>query len=106
MKIFSQLWSLGNWEGVTYVIAHKGYDFYEVRKAIRDAGKIPVIPRRQTAVCPGVQDKERYKTRISIEHFFGKIKENKRMCMRFDKLDATFFAFFALAILKGLHLLC
>jgi len=75
---------------------------------IRQAGKHPVIPRRQGAVCPGVQDKdkEKYKTRVNIEHFFGRVKENKRMALRFDKLDTTFFSFFALACLKVLNLLC
>jgi transposase len=106
LKVFPALWEGGDWEGITYVIADKGYDCYAVRKTLRDFGKTPVIPRRQGAVCPGVQDKERYKTRSNIERFFGKIKENKRLCMRFDKLDATFFAFFALATLKVLELFC
>ena len=97
MKVFSKLWSVGDGEGVLYVIADKGYDFYAVRKCLTEAGKKPVIPRREGAVCSGVQDKERYQTRSNIERFFGKIKENKRLALRFDKLDVTFFAFFALA---------
>ncbi|HAT2094896.1 TPA: transposase [Legionella pneumophila] len=55
---------------------------------------------------PGVWDKERYKTRSAIERFFGKIKENKRLTLRFDKLDITLFSFFALGCLKVLGLLC
>lgn len=106
MKIFSHLWELGDWEGISYVIADKGYDFYGVRKTIRECGKTPVIPRRQGAICLGIQDKERYKTRSAIERFFGKIKENKRLALRFDKLDLTFFAFFALACIKVLKLCC
>ena len=108
MKVFSKLWSCSNWEGIKDVIADKGYDCSEVPILIRQAGKHPVIPRRQGAVCPGVQDKdkEKYATRFHIEHFFGKIKENKRLTLRFDKLDTTFFSFFALACLKVLHLLC
>jgi hypothetical protein len=33
----------------------------------------PVIPRRQGAVCLDVQDKdkEKYKTRVNIEHFLA-----------------------------------
>lgn len=106
MKVFSKLWSVGDWQGVIYVIADKGYDFYEVRKCLKDAGKTPVIQRREGAICPGVRDKERYQTRSNIERFFGKIKENKRLDLRFDKLDVTFFSFFALACLKILNLLC
>lgn len=37
---------------------------------------------------------------IRIEMFFGKIKENKRLSMRFEKLDETFLGFIALASLK------
>ena len=106
MKVWPKLWSQGLWDGIEYVIADKGYDFYEVRKSIREAGKTPVIPRRLGAVYPGVRDKERYQTRSNIERFFGRIKENKRLCLRFDKLDVTFFSFFALAALKVLKLFC
>jgi len=106
MKVFSKLWSVGDWGDVLYVIADEGYDFYEARKCLREAGKKPVIPRRKGAICPSVQDKERYQTHSNIERFFGKIKKNKRLALRFDKLDVTFFSFFAIACLKGLNLLC
>ena len=58
MKVFAKLWACGNWEGIQDVIADKGYDCSEVRILIRQAGKYPIIPRRQGAVCPGVQDKD------------------------------------------------
>jgi transposase len=106
MIIFPKLWVLGDWQGVDHMIADKGYDFYKVRQLMRTARRNPVIPRRHGAACPGVQDQEKYKTRVCIEHFFGKLKENKRMALRFDKLDITFFSFFALACLKILNLLC
>ena len=32
--------------------------------------------------------------------FFGKIKENRRMTVRYEKTDAAFMAFIALAIIK------
>jgi transposase len=106
MKIFPELWEKGNWSGALNVVADKGYDFYLVRHLIRAEGKQPIIPRREGAIYPGVQDKQRYQTRFAIEHFFGRLKENKRMALRFDKLDITFFSFFALSCLKTLKLLC
>ncbi len=106
MKVFPRLWHKGDWQSIRYIIADKGYDSYQVRQLIRSAEKEPVIPRRKGAVCPGVQDKKRYATRSSIERFFSHLKENKRMALRFDKLDITFFAFFALACMKLLKLLC
>jgi len=36
----------------------------------------------------------------NIRKSFGKLKENKRLGMRFEKLDHTFLAFIALASLK------
>ena len=108
IKVFAKLWSKGNWKGIKDVIADKGYDCGEVRQIIRKSGKTSIIPRRKGALCPGVQDqdKEKYKTRSAIERFFGKIKDNKRLALRYDKLDITFFAFFALAAIKTLNLLC
>lgn len=108
MIIFPYLWERGDWQDIEEVIADKGYDFYGVRHLIRKSGKHPIIPGTKRALCPGLpeKDKVKYKTRFKIEHFFGRVKENKRLALRFDKLDITFFSFFALASLKSLNLLC
>ena len=108
MKVFPTLWELGNWSGIQYVIADKGYDYSTVRSLIKKAEKIPVIPRRTNAIFPGLQDiyKPYYRTRSTIERFFGRIKENKRLALRFDKLTHTFLSFFALAAIKSLGLIC
>ena len=108
MKIFPQLWEAGQWEGIPYIIADKGYDYFDVRHPIKKAGKIPVIPRRVNAVVPGLQNiyKPYYNTRSAIERFFGRIKENKSLALRFDKLTCTFFSFFALAAIDSLNLIC
>jgi len=77
------------------------------RDFIKKQGKIPVIPRRKGAICPGVSDRERYKTRHTVERFFSHIKEeHKRLIARFDKLDASFFSFCALACLNVFKVLC
>jgi transposase len=108
MKIFPMLWELGDWTGIEYVIADKGYDYAAVRIPIRKAEKTPVIPRCSNAIFPGLQDiyKSYYRTRSAIERFFGRIKENKRLALRSDKLAHTFFSFFALAAIKSLGLIC
>jgi transposase len=105
-NVFNKLFKRADWRAIQYIVADKGYDYAKVRQPIGQAGKTPVIPRRNNAFIPGVQDKARYKTRSAIERFFAKIKENKRLIARFDKLDRTFFAFFALACLKALKLIC
>lgn len=108
MKVFPKLWELGKWSEIQYVIADKGYDYSSVRIPIKKAGKTPVIPRRANAIVPGLQDiyKSYYRSRSSIERFFGRIKDNKRLALRFDKLTHTFFSFFALAAIKSLGLIC
>ena len=106
LNVFLKLLKGADWRNINHLVADKGYDCTEVRIAIRKLGKTPVIPRKSNAIFPGVQDKVRYKTRSAIERFFGKIKENKRLIARFDKLDVTFFSFFAVACLKILDLLC
>ncbi len=63
---------------------------------------IPI--RKANAIVPGLQPY--YRTRSAIERFFCQIKENKRLALRFDKLDLTFFSFFALATIKALGLIC
>jgi len=102
------LWAKVDWRQISDVIVDKGYNFYDVKKFIRDSGTYPLIPRRQGAIYSGIQpkDKEKYKTRNAIERFFGKIKEHKRLALRFDKLYITFFSFFAIACLKVFKLLC
>ena len=51
-------------------------------------------------------DVKLYKKRNIIERFFGRLKENKRIAMRFDKMDHIFLSFIALAIAKLYKLFC
>ena len=45
-------------------------------------------------------DRERYKKRSYIERLFGKIKEKRRMALRYEKSDMKFLAFIMVAFLK------
>jgi len=83
-----------------YVVEDAGYDSDPHRRELRANNNIPVIPGRKNRKIPVEYDKKIYKLRKRIEMFFGKIKENKRISMRFDKLDETFLSFIALASLK------
>ena len=88
------------------MIADKRYDDSAVRTQITASGKTAVIPPKKGAICPAVRVKARYKTRAAIERFFAIIKENKRLTLRFDKLDVTSFSFFALRCLKVQKINC
>ena len=48
---------------------------------------------------PWQLDKEKYKKRNEVERMFGRRKENRRVATRYDKLDATYFAFVQLAFI-------
>lgn len=83
-----------------YVVEDTGYDSNAHRQELVANNNIPVIPGRKNRKIPIVYDKKIYALRKRIEMFFGKIKENKRLSMRYDKLDKTFLGFIALASLK------
>lgn len=83
-----------------YVVEDAGYDSDPHRQNLRANNNIPVIPGRKNRKIPIEYDKTIYKLRKRIEMFFGKIKENRRVSMRFEKLDETFLGFIALASLK------
>lgn len=83
-----------------YVIEDKGYDSNKHRANLESNNNIPVIPGRKNRKQPIIYDKCMYKIRKNIEILFGKIKENRRLAMRFDKADTAFLAFIALALIK------
>jgi putative transposase len=83
-----------------YVVEDKGYDSDKHRANLESNNNIPVIPGRKNRKQPIIYDKVMYKIRRKIEMLFGKIKENRRLAMRFDKADVAFLGFIALAIIK------
>jgi len=78
-----------------------GYDSDTHRRTLEANNNIPVIPGRANRKIPVVYDKAIYKLRRKIEMFFGMIKENRRVTVRYEKTDAAFLAFLALAIIKA-----
>ena len=95
------------------MVADKEYDTKSVRELIQNYGAHPIIPRRGLDVWADVKPKladafdgKTYRGRHVIERLFGRIKENNRIATRFDKLDATFLSFIALALLKAYKLFC
>ena len=65
----------------------------------------PVIPFKRVYLSENSEstpedfyDVKLYRKRNIIERFFGRLKENKRIAMRFDKMAHSFLSFIALAI--------
>ena len=75
------------------VLADKAYCSRNFLGQIREQGGTPCIPCRKTYKRPWEIDREEYKKRNVVERFFQRLKENRRLAMRFDKLASRFFAF-------------
>ena len=61
---------------------------------------IPVIPGRKNRIDTIEYDKDKFKLRSKIENFFAKLKENRRLALRFEKSDLCFLGFIAMAAIK------
>ncbi|MCP5369100.1 MAG: transposase [Rickettsiaceae bacterium] len=112
-KSFEELNQELPWDKIKYLVADKGYDTANVRSIIKSHGVTPVIPFKgvylpeDSVLTPeDFYDVKLYKKRNIIERFFGRLKENKRIAMRFDKMDHSFLSFIALAIAKLFKLFC
>jgi transposase len=82
------------------VIADRGYDSDRFRRELEGNNNEPVIPGRRNRQEEIVYDKEKYKRRGLIERLFGKLKENRRLTVRYEKSDINFLGFILIAFLK------
>jgi transposase len=83
-----------------FVAEDMGYDSDQHREELRSNNNIPVIPGRKNRKVKIQYDKEIYKLRRRIEIFFGKLKENRRLSVRYEKSDSMFLSMIAIAIIK------
>ena len=83
-----------------YIPEDKGYNSDPHRLLLKSQNNIAVIPGRKNRIVKIDYDKKLYQLRRKIEIFFGKIKENKRLALRYDKSDMVFLGFVALAAIK------
>jgi len=79
------------------LLADKGYDANWLRKALTKRGITPCIPAKRNRKKPIEYDKELYKQRHKIENMFGKIKDWRRIAMRYDRCAHTFFSAICIA---------
>lgn len=70
----------------------KGYDSDHIRQKLEVDGVEPVVPPRSNRLCQYHYDRDRYKRRNTIERFFNKLKQFRRIATRYDKLKSSFFA--------------
>ena len=79
------------------LLADRGYDADWFRKALLEKGIAPCIPSRKTRKIPVEYDKDLYKQRHKIENMFGRIKDWRRIAMRYDRCAHTFFSAICIA---------
>lgn len=87
------------------VSGDKGYDGEASRGTIRTHGSTPLIPRRKRkdGSYPPVTerfDKALYRRRNVVERLIARIKENRRIATRYDKLAETFRGFVLLGFIR------
>jgi len=83
-----------------HVLGDRGYDSDKLRRLLESNNNVPVIPGRRNQKVAIEYDEERYKRRGLIERIFGKLKENHRLVVRYEKSDANFLGFVLFAFIK------
>jgi transposase len=79
------------------VAADKAYDSQSLVDHITASGAEAVIPPRANRTEPRTYDRHIYTGRNLVERFFARIKHFRRVATRYDKLDARYGAFVAIA---------
>ena len=70
----------------------------QTRGIAKTLGMTPVVPPKADRNVKWNYDRELYKFRNEVERLFRRLKGCRRVCTRFDKLDATFLGFLNFAV--------
>jgi transposase len=79
------------------LVGDRGYDSNRLRAALSEKGITPCIPPTKNRKETIEYDKALYKQRYRIENLFAKLKDWRRMAMRYDRCAHTFFSAICLA---------
>ena len=82
------------------VLADRAYGSDDIRTYLAQNEVKSCIPDKKNAQIHHSFDKEVYKKRNIVERFFNKIKNNRHIAMRFDKLSICFWNFIVLSAIK------
>ena len=88
---------LGGLQSAEWLLADRGYNADWVREALEDKGMRACIPGRKSRAKPVRYDKRRYKRRNRIENMFGRLKDWRRVAIRYDRSPKVFLSAIALA---------
>jgi putative transposase len=79
------------------LLGDKGYDSNRFRQALASRGITPCIPSSRSRKVPILYDKTLYRQRHHIENMFGRMKDWRRIAMRYDRCAHTFMSAICLA---------
>jgi transposase len=82
------------------VIADRGCGGNEFRRELEWNNNTAVTPGRKNRKEEIVYNKEKYKKRGLIERMFGKLKESRRLTVRYEKSNINSLGFIVIAFLK------
>ena len=89
-----------NTSAIERFVADKAYDDDALIFWLNSESIHAEIPPRKNRIDQRFYDKTVYRWRRRVENMFTKIKENRRLALRVDKLDTSFMGFLALAFIK------
>lgn len=79
------------------LLADRGYDAAWFRNALIEKGITPCIPPKKNRKIQLKYDKTLYQQRHKVENLFGKLKDWRRIAMRYDRCAHTFFSALCIA---------
>jgi transposase len=79
------------------LIADRDYDAAWFRAALRAKGITACIPTKRNRKIQIEYDKTLYRQRHRIENMFGRLKDWRRIAMRYDRCAHTFFSAICIA---------
>ena len=80
-----------------HMLGDTAYDGDELREKLDERGTKPVIPNRSNRIRPFSFNKGLYKLRWRIESAFNRLKDFRRIAIRYDKLARNYLASVCLA---------
>jgi transposase len=75
----------------------RGYDSNWFRSALIERGIEPCIPPKRNRKIALAYDPRLYRNRYPIENMFGRLKDWRRIAMRYDRCAHTYFSAICLA---------
>ena len=75
------------------VLADRAYSTYDIIEILSMNGAVICIEPKKNMKYVWEYDKMKYKERNKIERFFKRLKDNRRIATRYDRLDSLYLSF-------------